>query len=134
MPAKAFFDTNVLIYAIAQNDARGPRAEALLAAGGVVSVQVLNEFVSVTRRKLRLPWKDVAEALDAIRVLCPSPIPITISTHERALKIAEVRSYEIHDALIVAAALEAGCGTLFSEDLQHGQVIDGKLTIRNPFR
>ena len=134
MPAKAFFDTNVLIYAIAQNDARGPRAEALLAAGGVVSVQVLNEFVSVTRRKLRLPWKDVTEALDAIRVLCPSPIPITISTHERALKIAEVRSYEIYDALIVAAALEAGCGTLFSEDLQHGQVIDGKLTIRNPFR
>lgn len=134
MPGKAFFDTNVLIYAIAQNDPRGPRAEALLAAGGVVGVQVLNEFVSVARRKMHLPWKDVTEALDAIRVLCPSPVPITISTHQTALRIAEKQAFEIYDALVVAAALEAGCATLYSEDLQHGQVIDGKLTIRNPFR
>jgi len=134
MPGKVFFDTNVLIYAIAQNDPRGSRAEALLAAGGVVSVQVLNEFVSVARRKMRMPWKDVTEALDAIRVLCPSPVPIAISTHETALRIAEDYGYEIYDALVVAAALEAHCATLYSEDLQDGQVIGGKLTIRNPFR
>ncbi len=134
MPGKAFFDTNVLIYAIAQNDPRGPRAEALLAAGGVVGVQVLNEFVSVARRKMHMPWKDVTEALDAIRVLCSSPVPITISTHQTALRITEKQAFEIYDALVVAAALEAGCATLYSEDLQHGQVIDGKLTIRNPFR
>ena len=134
MPGKVFFDTNVLIYAIAQNDPRGSRAEALLAAGGVVSVQLLNEFVSVARRKMRMPWKDVTEALDAIRVLCPSPVPIAISTHETALRIAEDYGYEIYDALVVAAALEAHCATLYSEDLQDGQVIGGKLTIRNPFR
>jgi predicted nucleic acid-binding protein len=134
MPAKVFFDTNVLIYAIAQNDPRGPRAEALLAAGGVVGVQVLNEFVSVARRKMRMPWKDVTEALDAIRILCPSPAPITISTHETALKIAEDHGYEVYDALVIAAALEVGCSTLYSEDLQDGQVIDHKLTIRNPFK
>jgi predicted nucleic acid-binding protein len=134
MSVKVFFDTNVLIYAVAQNDPRGPRAEALLAKGGVVGVQVLNEFVSVARRKMRMPWKDVTEALDAIRVLCPSPVPITISTHETALRIAENQGFEIYDALIVSAALEAGCATLYSEDLQHGQIIDGKLTIRNPFR
>jgi predicted nucleic acid-binding protein len=131
---KAFFDTNVLIYAVAENDPRGPLAEALLASGGVVGVQVLNEFVSVARRKMRMPWKDVTEALDAIRVLCPSPVSITISTHEKALKIAEDYGFEIYDALIVAAALQSSCATLYSEDLQHGQVIDGKLTIRNPFR
>jgi predicted nucleic acid-binding protein len=134
MSVKVFFDTNVLIYAVAQNDPRGPRAEALLAKGGVVGVQVLNEFVSVARRKMRMPWKDVTEALDAIRVLCPSPVPITISTHETALRIAENQGFEIYDALIVSAALEAGCATLYSEDLQHGQIIDGKLTIRSPFR
>lgn len=134
MPGKVFFDTNVLIYAVAQNDPRGPRAEALLAAGGAVGVQVLNEFVSVARRKMRMPWKDLTEALDAIRVLCPSPAPITISTHEAALTIAENYGYEIYDALIVAAALEAGCATLYSEDLQDRQLIDGKLTIRNPFK
>src|SRR6266567_4386944 len=134
MPGKVFFDTNVLIYAIAQNDSRGPRAEALLAAGGVVGVQVLNEFVSVARRKMRMPWKDVTEALDAIRVLCPAPVSITISTHEMALKIAQDHGCEIYDALVVAAALEAGCAILYSEDLQHGQIINGKLTVRNPFR
>ena len=87
MPGKAFFDTNILIYAVAKNDPRGPRAEALLAAGGVVGVQVLNEFISVVRRKMRMPWKDVTEALDAIRVLCPSPVPVTFSTHETALRV-----------------------------------------------
>jgi predicted nucleic acid-binding protein len=134
MPGKVFFDTNVLIYAIAQNDSRGPRAEELLAAGGVVGVQVLNEFVSVAHRKMRMPWKDVTEALDATRVLCPAPVPITISTHEAALKIAEDHGYEIYDALVVAAALESECTTLYSENLQDGQVVEGKLTIRNPFR
>lgn len=133
MPGKQFFDTNVLIYAVARNDPRDPRAEALLASGGVVSVQVLNEFVSVARRKLRMPWKDVNEALDAILTLCPSPVPVTISMHESALKIAEGHGYEIYDALVIAAALEAGCVTLYSEDLQDGQVIEHKLTIRNPF-
>jgi predicted nucleic acid-binding protein len=133
MTGRAFFDTNVLIYALAQNDARGARAEALLASGGMVSVQILNEFVSVARRKMQMPWKDVVEALDAIRILCPSPVPLTISTHESALKIAENHSYGIYDALVIAAALESHCATLYSEDLQDGQVIDRKLTIRNPF-
>jgi predicted nucleic acid-binding protein len=134
MPGKSFFDTNVLIYAISQNDPRGPRAEALLATGGVVGVQGLNEFVSVARRKMRMPWKDVTEALEAIRVLCPSPTSLTISTHEAALKIADVYGYGIYDALVIAAAVESGCSMLYSEDLQDGQVIERKLTIRNPFK
>lgn len=134
MPGKAFFDTNVLIYAVAENDPRSPRAEALLASGGVVGVQVLNEFVSVARRKLRMPWTDVIETLHAIRVLCPSAVPVTISTHETALMVAEKHGFEIYDALVIATALQAGCATLYSEDLQDGQVIDRKLTIRNPFR
>lgn len=134
MSGKAFFDTNVLIYAIGQNGPRGPRAEALLANGGLVGVQMLNEFVSVARRKLRMSWKDVTDALDAIRILCPSPVPITISTHKTALRIAEDHGYGIYDALVVAAALQAGCTTLYSEDLQDGRVFDRKLTIRNPFK
>jgi len=134
MPDKAFFDTNILIYSIAQEDRRAPRAEELLAAGGVLSVQVLNEFVSVVRRKIRMPWKEVREALEAIRILCPSPVATTINTHETALRIAEEYGFGIYDALIAAAALEAKCVTLYSEDLQDGRVIDDQLTIRNPFR
>jgi predicted nucleic acid-binding protein len=134
MPDKAFFDTDVLIYAVAENDPRGPRAEALLASGGVVGVQVLNEFVSVVRRKLRMPWKDVIEALDAIRLLCPSPVPVTTSTHEAALMVGETHGFEIYDGLVIAAAIEAGCTTLYSEYFPDGQIIDPNLTIRNPFR
>ena len=133
MPAKVFFDTNVLIYAVAQDDPRSTQAAELLASGGLLSVQVLNEFVSVVRRKILMSWSDVTEALDAFRVLCPSPLPITIEMHEAALKIAEKHGYNIYDALVVAAALEAGCATLYSEDFRDGQTIDGQLTIRNPF-
>jgi predicted nucleic acid-binding protein len=133
MPVKAFFDTNVLIYAVAENDPRSAQAEELLASGGVLSVQVLNEFVSVARRKILMSWKDVTEALDAFRILCPSPLPVTVEIHEAALQIAEKHSYNIYDALVVAAALEAGCSTLYSEDLHDGQTINGQLTIRDPF-
>lgn len=133
MPAKAFFDTNILIYAIAENNARTAQAEELLSAGGVLSVQILNEFASVARRKLRLPWKDLMKAPDAFRVLCPSPLPLTIELQELALKLSEELGYGIYDALVIAAALEADCTTLYSEDLGDGQVIHRQLTIRNPF-
>ncbi len=133
MPVKVFFDTNVLIYAVAEADPRNALAEKLLASGGLLSVQILNEFVSVARRKALMPWSDVTAALDAFRVLCPSPLPITVELHEAAIKIAKKHGYNIYDALVVATALEAGCATLYSEDLHDGQTIDGKLTIRNPF-
>ena len=133
MSDKVFFDTNVLLYTIGQHDARTPAAEALLSHGGIISVQVLNELASVARRKLRMPWPDVTEALGAIRILCTPPIPITAEVHDAAVRLAEQYGFHINDALIVAAALEADCATLYSEDLQSGQVIDGRLTIRNPF-
>ncbi len=133
MSGKPFFDTNVLVYAVGQHDARTPTAESLLAAGGVISVQVLNELAAVMQRTLRMPWEEIVEALTAIRVFCPSPVPITVETHDSALRLAGRHRLHIYDALIIAAALAAGCSTLFSEDLHAGQVIDGQLTIRNPF-
>jgi predicted nucleic acid-binding protein len=133
MRAKVFFDTNVLIYAVAEDDPRSARAEELLDAGGMLSLQILNEFVSVARRKMLMSWSDVTEALDAFQVLWPSPLPITIETHQAALKIAQKQGYNIYDALVVATALEGGCETLYSEDFQDGRTIDGRLTILNPF-
>jgi predicted nucleic acid-binding protein len=134
MSDRAFFDTNVLIYAAIRNDPRSERAEALLAVEGVISVQVLNEFVSVARRKYLMPWDALKVALQWIRILCPEVAPVKIGTHETAVKIAERYGYKIYDSLIVASALEAKCAVLYSEDLQDGQVVDGRLTIRNPFR
>lgn len=128
-----FLDTNVLIYAALQPDPRSEAARTLLRAGGVISVQVLNEFANVARRKLRRPWPEVRRALAAVRALCPAPRPITATTHEAALALAESTGYAFYDALILASALEAGCDTVCSEDMQDGHVIEGRLTIRNPF-
>jgi predicted nucleic acid-binding protein len=133
MTDKVFFDTNVLVYVLGE-DERTASAEALIAIGGVVSVQVLNELTAVARHKLGMTWNEIEEALAAIRILCPSPVPLTIETHEAGLRIAAEYQFHIYDALIAAAALECECTTLYSEDLQDGQVIDGRLTIRNPFR
>ncbi len=129
---KTFFDTSVLIYAFSEGDSRADVADAYLAGGGVIGVQTLNEFVAVAVRKLRMPWQDVLEALDALRVLFPVPVPMTFETHKMALRIAAKYGYQIFDSLIVAAALQSACRTLYSEDMQDGQVIDG-LAIRNPF-
>ncbi len=132
MPARHFLDTNILIYALAEDHPRAPQAEALL-DGGMVSVQSLNEFVSVARRKLGMSWKGVKEFVDLICTLCPGPVPVTLDTHKLAVTLAERYRYGIYDALVLAAALEAGCKVLYSEDFQDGQIIGHQLLIRNPF-
>ena len=134
MPAESFFDTNVLIYAVAQGDERSAQAELLLAAGGAISVQVMNEFASVARRKLGRSWSEIKEALQAIRVLCPVVAPLTSATHELAIELASRYQFEIYDALIAAAAIQTKCSVLYSEDFQDGQVIEQKLTVKNPFK
>ena len=131
--AEAFFDTNVVLYLLSADNAKADRAEELLAAGGQISVQVLNEFASVAVRKLRMPWPEIREVLAQVRAVCPVR-SLTTATHERALQIAERYKTSIYDGLIIAAALLAGCSTLYSEDLQDGQVIERQLTIRNPFK
>jgi predicted nucleic acid-binding protein len=133
MRARAFLDTNVLIYALAQDDPRSSAAEELLSEGGVLSVQILNEFAAVARRKMSMTWSEIAEALDAIQALCPSPRAVTVGMHEAARRIAEKYEYSIHDSLVIAAAIEGECRVLYSEDLRNGQTIDGRVTIRNPF-
>ena len=134
MIASAFFDTNVFVYTVVQDDPRSQKAEELITEGGTVSVQVLNEFVEVVRRKTGMPWDEVRSAIENIKALCPDPLPVTLDTHKVASAIAERYGHRIFDALIVASALEARCTILYSEDMQDGQVIDGRLTIRNPFQ
>ena len=133
MSGKVFFDANILVYVVGQKETRTARAEALLAGGGIISVQVLNELANVSRKRLRMSWEDIDEALAAIRLLCPSPLPLTIETHDAGRRIAAKYGYSMFDGLIAASALEAECGTLYSEDLQDGQVIEGRVTVRNPF-
>ena len=133
MPDSRFFDTNILIYAFAAGDPRSARAEALVAGGGVIGVQVLNEFTNVTRRKLRWQWEHIEAALAVIEELLGPARPLTTAIHARAVVLARDHALSFYDALIVAAALDAGCEVLFSEDLQHGQKF-GALKVENPFR
>jgi predicted nucleic acid-binding protein len=130
--AETFFDTNVLLYLLSDDAAKADRAEELLARGGVISVQVLNEFVAVAARKLRMSWGEIKDVLFPIRAVCEIR-PVTVETHDRGLEIAERFGLSIYDAMIVASALLAGCKTLYSEDLQNLQMIDRRVRIRNPF-
>ena len=131
--AETFFDTNVVLYLLSADTAKADRAEELLAIGGIISVQVLNEFSAVASRKLRMSWPEIREVLAQVRAVC-NVEPMSVDTHDRAAQLAERYGLSIYDALIVAAALLAGCSTLYSKDMQNGQVIERQLTIRNPFQ
>jgi predicted nucleic acid-binding protein len=128
---RPFFDSNILIYAYS-TDARRDRALAVVAAGGVISAQVLNEFTNVLRKKQKQAWPIIEDAVDSVRFQFPDIVPLTAGTHAAAVALARDHGLAFYDALIVAAAIEAGCDVLYSEDMQHGRAI-GALTIRNPF-
>jgi predicted nucleic acid-binding protein len=128
-----FIDTNVLLYLLSADTIKANRAEKILVVGGTVSVQVLNEFASVASRKLKMSFAEIREVLSTIRALC-KVVPLNEETHDRGLQIAEKHKFSIYDVMIVAAALLSGCSILLSEDMQHGQKIEGTLKIQNPFR
>ena len=130
--ADPFFDTSVLLYLLSDNTAKADRIETLLSARGVVSVQVLNEFAVVALRKLKMPLNEVREILDTIRAVCAVE-PITVETHDRGLAVFERYRFSLYDSMLIAAALIAGAKIVYSEDLQHGQVIDNQLRVTNPF-
>lgn len=129
--SKAFFDTNVLLYLFSGDERKAERAEDVISGGGVVNVQVLNEFASVALRKMRLGIPEIRETLTAIRRIC-SVRAIDLQVHDLALDLLDRYGLPLYDALIVAAALNAQCGILYTEDLQNGQSF-GPLRVRNPF-
>lgn len=132
MPAN-FFDTNVLVYLASGDVAKADRAEAIIAGGGSISVQVLNELANVARRKMQMSWDETHAWLNTLRGLL-TVHPLTVETHEAGLRIAARYGLSIYDSMIAASALDAGCDTLWSEDMQHGMKLDEGLRIANPFR
>jgi predicted nucleic acid-binding protein len=132
MPA-SFFDTNILVYVVSDDTAKADRAEALIAAGGAISVQVLNELTNVARRKMRMSWPDTHAILSLLRGLL-AVHRLTLEIHDTGLALAERYGFSTYDAMIAASALHAGCDTLWSEDMQHGMALDEGLHIVNPFR
>lgn len=130
---KPFLDTNVLIYAFGAGE-KAERARCLLDEGGIISVQCLNEFVNVSRRKLGMSWREVHASLESLAVLLGDVRSLDPDTHDQAVLLAERYNVTIYDALILAAALTPNCDVVYSEDLQHGQVFEKRLRVVNPFK
>ena len=128
----SFFDTNVLLYVASGNPAKADRVERLIEAGGIISVQVLNEIANVARRKMGISWTQTRAFLSTIRGLLAVQ-PLTIDVHETGLVLAERYGLSVYDAMIAASALHTGCDTLWSEDMQDGIVLEGQLRVTNPF-
>lgn len=128
----SFLDTNVLFYLASRDVRRADLAEKLINLGGTISIQVLNELAHAAKRKIGLSIADIRLFESTFRSLLRIE-PLTVHAHELGLDIAERHRFSIYDSMIVASALLAGCDVLWSEDMQHGQVIDGRLTIKNPF-
>ena len=129
----SFFDSNILVYLASGDAAKADRAEAAIAGGGSISVQVLNELANVARRKMQMSWDETHAFLNTLRGLL-TVHPLTVETHEAGLRLAERYGLSICDSMIAASALDAGCDTLWSEDMQHGMKLDEGLRIVNPFR
>ena len=127
----SFLDSNVLLYLLEGDNLKCEAAEKLLAAGGTISVQVLNEFTDVARRKHKFSFEDIAKALAPVKEKC-AITPLTVAMQERGHVIAQLTRIRIYDACIIAAAELSGCGVLYTEDLNSGQRI-GSVPIRNPF-
>jgi predicted nucleic acid-binding protein len=129
---KAFIDTNILLYLLSADTDKANQTETILQTGGSISVQVLNELTQVARRKLAMSWLEIEEVIMLIRSICHT-LPFTIETHDRGRQVAERYKLNVYDAMIVASALLGDCETLYTEDMQHGLLIDDQLRICNPF-
>ena len=126
-------DTNIAVYALSTDD-RAQRASTALRGAAFLSVQVLNEFANVGLRKQGSPWDLVAAQLGALRDAVPRVLPIDDDDNRAALRIGERYRLSFYDSLMLAVALTGGARIFYSEDMQHGLVIDGTLRIVDPFR
>jgi predicted nucleic acid-binding protein len=128
----SFLDSNIVLYLASEDLLKADRAQELVAEGGTISVQVLNEIANISRRKMGLSWAETRNFLLMIRGVLKVE-PITIEIHDVGISLAERYQLSVYDSMIVSAALSAECDTLLSEDLQNGLLINGRLRVLNPF-
>lgn len=132
MPGKIFIDTNVVIYALGQASTKAHLAVPLFVGYPSISTQVLSETANVASRRLGLSVLEIRKLINSLEVMCRIEI-ISLTTIHKALDIRERYSFSWYDSLIVATALEVGCDILYSEDMQNGQEIEGRMRVVNPF-
>jgi predicted nucleic acid-binding protein len=130
---RVFADTNIAVYAQSDDGEKSKRARAIIESSPVISTQVVNEVIAVLTGKHAFSKPDAYEVASGLMDLC-EVVPVDRRTVREAMRIALGYQLSHWDALIVAAALEADCRLLYSEDMQHEQVFDGRVTVKNPFR
>ena len=128
----SFLDSNIVLYLASEDPPKADRAQELVAEGGTISVQILNEIANISRRKMGLSWAETRNFVLMIRGLLKVE-PITIEIHDVGISLAERYQLSVYDSMIVSAALSSECDTLLSEDLQDGLLINGRLRVLNPF-
>ncbi len=135
MSAKAFLDTNIIIYGYSQDepDKQHRARKCAQANESWISTQVLNETVNTLKRKFSLDYHQIGAVVDELSQQYQLAI-VSLDTIRKALNIAQRYQYSYFDSLIIASALEVGCDRLYSEDLQDSQKIDNTLLLINPFR
>jgi len=140
MSAKYFLDTNILVYSVDPSDRSKQRRasdlirDALADGQGIISYQVIQEFCSLARRKFAKPftWRDLGEFLEKVLVpLCE--VQSSVALYRSCLGVAEQMGFSFYDSAIIAAAAQARCETLYTEDMNAGQVVSG-VKIVNPFK
>ena len=136
MSDRIFVDTNVWLYAFVLcpgEEAKHARALSLVEAVNryTISGQVVAEVSVNLLKKADMPESDLLNVVEGLYRRC-RVVETGLECHRRASRLRAAHGFSYWDSLILAAALEAGCSTLYSEDMQHGQVVNGSLTIHNP--
>ena len=133
MNDKFFLDSNVCIYAFDTDNRKKEKSlDLIISNQAAVSTQVLMEISNIALKKLKFRHDEIQRSVDCITTFCSLHI-IELSTVKLAFQISRQYKYSLYDALIIASALESNCNVLYSEDMQHNQLIEGKLKIINPF-
>ena len=132
MKDRFFADSNVLLYLLDKENKKKIKAEELLFQTPIISTQVINENINVARKRFRLSKHSISYHIENLILKCEVSI-ITTNTIQLALTIFNKYQYSYYDCLIISSGLEANCKILYSEDMQHNQLIEKKLRIINPF-
>jgi predicted nucleic acid-binding protein len=129
-----FIDTNILVYLFSVDEKeKRLRAEQLVQREeSLISTQVLNEFANVMFRKFSLSISEVDQACRELEFTFRVSV-VTPKTIFNAIHLKGRYGFSYFDALMVSSALEERCQNLYTEDMQHGQVVEDNLTIVNPF-
>jgi predicted nucleic acid-binding protein len=133
MDEPVFIDTNILIYAYSSTELdKKQLADKLLKTDVKISTQIVNEFIWVMTKKYNINAVKIKRIVKGLFFVY-EVVLINQKIIEQALTIADRYNYSYWDSLVLSSALEADCSIIYSEDMQHGQVIEEKLKISNPF-